>query len=349
MRAVEGADSFGQVAVPSACLSACATDPSAPELVAQDFSITASDPGTRLFLRNKRQRRSVDAPRPDRTVLFVHGLTYPGHTAFDLPLAGRSWMDDLASAGFDTWCVDIRGFGKSTRPAAMDQPPQANPPVLDAATATSDVASAVHFIRQRRGLDRISIVGWSWGTVLSACFASLEPRAVERLVLYAPVWRCHRDTAVPNAPSGAYRSVTREAARRNWLGGVPPSEQERLIPPGWFEQWVDATWATDAVGAQATPPVLRAPNGPLAEVIAHWASDKPMFEPDRLVAPTLLTVAEWDRTTPPYMAQELLPMLTRARETRLALIPGGTHQVFLERNRQALFAAVQQWLVGGQT
>ena len=110
----------------------------------------------------------------------------------------------------------------------------------------------------------------------------------------------------------------------------------------WSEQ-------TDAVGAQATPPVLRAPNGPLAEVIGHWASDRPMFEPDRLVAPTLLTVAEWDRTTPPYMAQELLPMLTRARETRLALIPGGTHQVFLERNRQALFAAVQQWLVGGKT
>ena len=34
-----------------------------------------------------------------------------------------------------------------------------------------------------------------------------------------------------------------------------------LIPPGWFEAWADATFATDLVGAKQTPPVLRAPNG----------------------------------------------------------------------------------------
>ena len=332
-----------------ACLSGCATNSYAPELIAQDFSIAAFDPGTQLFLRNKRQRRPAQAPRADRTVLFVHGLTYPGHTAFDLPLAGRSWMDDLASAGFDTWCVDIRGFGRSTRPAAMAQPPQANPPLLEAATATQDVAAAVQFIRQRLGLDRIALVGWSWGTVLTARFAAMEPSAVERLVLYAPVWRWRSETPVPKAPPGAYRSVTREAARRNWLNGVPPSEQETLIPSGWFEQWADANWATDALGAQSTPPVVRAPNGPLVEVIAHWASGQPLFEPDRIVAPTLLTVAEWDSTTPPYMAQDLLPHLTRAKQTQLAMIPGGTHQVFLERNRDQLFAVVQQWLLGNPT
>jgi hypothetical protein len=34
-----------------------------------------------------------------------------------------------------------------------------------------------------------------------------------------------------------------------------------LIPPGWFEQWVDATWATDPDSAKHNPPLLRAPNG----------------------------------------------------------------------------------------
>jgi len=328
----------------SACLTACAALTGDDKPVVEDFTIASSDADVRLFLHNKRSRR-VDAPRSDRTVLFVHGLTYPGSTAFDLPLAGRSWMDDLVQQGFDVWSVDIRGFGRSTRPAAMDQPPLANPPLLNADIATGDVAAAVHFIKAHRRLDRIVIVAWSWGTVLSARFAAAEPGSVERLVLYAPVWRWHADRPVPKAPPGAYRSVTREAARRNWFNGVPVAEQPSLIPPGWFEQWADATWPSDSQGAQQNPPVVRAPNGPLVEVVAHWESGQAMFAPERIVAPTLLVVGEWDATTPSYMARDLLPLLINAKSTQLEVIAAGTHQLFLERKRDVLFELVRNWLL----
>ena len=329
----------------SAWLAACATPSGSEELVVEDHTIAASDGDIRLFMHNKRMRRS-GAPRADRTVLFLHGLTYPGSTAFDLQLGGHSWMDDLARLGFDTWSVDIRGFGGSTRPSAMDQPASANPPLLNAEIATTDVASAVHFIKAHRGIAQLVIVAWSWGTVLGARFASNEPRAIEKLVLYAPVWKWRPDKPVPKAPPGAYRSVTRETARRIWLNGVPAAEQAALIPPGWFDLWADATWATDAQGARLDPPVLRAPNGPLVEVVAHWESGRAMFQPERITAPTLLAVGEWDGTTPPYMARDLQPLLVNAPRTRLEVIPGGTHQVFLERNRELLFAAVRSWLLG---
>ena len=328
----------------SACLTACAALEGDDERTVEDFTIESMDAEVSLFLHNKRGRRAR-TPRPDRTVLFVHGLTYPGSAAFDLPLAGRSWMDDLVQQGFDVWSVDIRGFGRSTRPAVMDQPPLASPPLLNADVATRDVAAAVHFIQAHRRLDRIVIVAWSWGTVLGARFAIAEPESVERLVLYAPVWRWQAGLPTPKAPPGAYRSVTREAARRNWLNGVPVTAQPSLIPPGWFEQWADATWSTDPQGARQTPPVVRAPNGPLVEVVAHWESGQAMFAPERIVAPTLLVVAEWDATTPPYMARNLLPLLVNAKRTRLEVIASGTHQLFLERNRDVLFATVRGWLV----
>jgi len=327
-----------------ACLMACAAPASDSDLAVEDFMIASADANVRLFLHNKRPRRAA-APRADRTVLFVHGLTYPGSTAFDLPLSGRSWMDDLARQGFDAWSVDIRGFGRSTRPAVMDEPPLANPPLLDADVATGDLAAAVHFILAQRRLDRIAIVAWSWGTVLGARFAAAEPSAVERLVLYAPVWRWRSEQPVPKAPPGAYRSVTRDAARRNWIAGVPADQQASLIPPGWFEQWADATWASDPQGGRQSPPVVRAPNGPLVEVLAHWQSGQAMFAPERIVAPTLLVVAEWDATTPPYMARDLQPLLTNAKRTQLQVIPEGTHQVFLERQREVLFDAVRTWLL----
>ena len=85
---------------------------------------------------------------------------------------------------------------------------------------------------------------------------------VNRLVLYAPQW-------VRNVPAltdtggklGAYRSVSREAAKGRWLTGVAEDKNTELIPAGWFEAWADATFATDAAGANQTLPVLRAPNG----------------------------------------------------------------------------------------
>ena len=85
-------------------------------------------------------------------------------------------------------------------------------------------------------------------------------------MLYAPGWLRTTPSllAAGPGPLGAYRTVTREQAKARWLNGVPEDKQAALIPPGWFEQWADATWATDPVGAKQNPPVVRAPNGTVA-------------------------------------------------------------------------------------
>ena len=48
----------------------------------------AVDAGIEIFLRYSRQE-TMTAYSPTRTLLFVHGATYPAHTSFDLPLGGR--------------------------------------------------------------------------------------------------------------------------------------------------------------------------------------------------------------------------------------------------------------------
>lgn len=323
-----------------AFLSACTTPAPSPPLAGEDVRVASVDADVQLLLRHK---PAQPAPRPARTLLLVHGLTYPGSASFDLPLGGRSWMDHLARRGFDVWSVDIRGYGGSTRPSAMDQPPESNPPQVDATAGAADVAAAADFIRRRNGVDWIDVVGWSWGTVLAARFAAAHPQAVGRLVLYAPVWRWPGGT-LPRAPAGAYRKVTTEAARRTWLNGVPAAAQANLIPAGWFEQWASANWATDPIGARAEPPVLRAPNGPLVEVVQAWRDGQVLFDAAAIRARTLVVVGEWDSTTPPQMARELHATLARSTDASFALIPEGTHQVFLERNRELLFAVVQEFL-----
>lgn len=113
-----------------------------PRIVTEEHMVPSGDAGIELFVRNKRPE-TLNTFSPGRTLLMVHGATYPAHTAFDLPLGGLSWMDYIAGRGFDVWCVDVRGYGRSTRPPEMAQPANANPPLVRGDMAVRDIA-AVH-------------------------------------------------------------------------------------------------------------------------------------------------------------------------------------------------------------
>ena len=145
----------------------------------------------------------------------------------------------------------------------------------------------------------------------------------------------------------AYRTVTREQASARWLNGAPEHEKAALIPPGVFDAWVRATWATDAEGAQQNPPIIRAPNGVMADVAATWWVGKPYYDPAKIAVPVLLVTAAWDSDVPPSMARALLPLLVNAPSKRLVELPQGTHSVMMETCRFALFAAVQTFLDEG--
>ena len=108
----------------------------------EEHQVAGLDAGIRLYVRNK---RPADMTRytPARTVVFVHGATYPSETAFDLPLDGLSWMDYIAQRGYDVWLLDLRGYGRSTRPPEMDQPAAQNPPLTTGAVAQRDLDAVV--------------------------------------------------------------------------------------------------------------------------------------------------------------------------------------------------------------
>ena len=318
-----------------------------PDLITHETFIPSAMPGVSLYVREKHPA-GMTRFTPERTVLFVHGATYPAETAFDLTLDGFSWMDYIARRGFDVYLLDVRGYGHSTRPPAMDAPPEANAPFATTADARADVAAVAAYIRERRGIGRLCLLGWSWGCATMGSFAAAHPELVERLVLFAPGWvRDGASAADPGGTLGAWRGVTREAERTRWLNGVPEEARDSLIPPGWFDLWADATFATDPAGAAMRPPVLRAPNGVVADSRAYWSAGRALYDPARITAPTLITVGEWDRDTPPALGLTLFSLLRNAREKRFTLLGGATHTALMERNRMALFEQVQMFLEGG--
>lgn len=314
------------------------------KLVTEEFMVPARDAGIELYVRNKRPD-GMTAFSPDKTVVFVHGATYPAETAFDLALGGLSWMDHIASRGFDVYLLDVRGYSRSTRPKEMSEGADKNEPIVTTEVARRDVGAVVDHVLKRRGIAKVNLIGWSWGTSIMASYAAENPAKVERLVLYAPQWlRTTPSLVQVQGKLGAYRTVQRGAARDRWLTGVPEDKKAGLIPAGWFEAWADATFATDPEGAKMNPPVLRAPNGVVQDGNEYWSAGKPLYDPAKITAPTMLAVGEWDRDTPVYMAQTLFPLLTAAPAKRLVMFGEATHTIIMEKNRMQLFNAVQSFL-----
>lgn len=316
----------------------------AKPLAAEEFMIDSDTPGVKLYVRNKHPA-DMASFSPERTLLFVHGSTYPAETAFDLKLNGVSWMEFIAQHGYDVYLVDLRGYGRSTRPPEMEQPADANPPLVRTDTGVRDVGAAVDFILKRRNIPKLNLLGWSWGTTLMGAYTAGHNDKVNKLALYAPQWlRSSPPLTDQGGKLGAYRVVSVADAKNRWLKGVPESEKAALIPPGWFEAWADATFATDPWGKEQSPKKLRAPNGTVIDSREFWSAGKPLYDPGKITVPVLLVHAAWDQDLPSDMMQAYFAQLTGAPYRRMVEIAEGTHTVIMEKNRKQLFDAVQCFL-----
>lgn len=305
-----------------------------------DHLVECSTPGLRVAVR--RRNGSEAGVRPP--VLFVHGATYAASLTVDYPLDGAtdSWMASLASAGFDVWCVDLLGYGRSDRPPEMDLPADQHAPLVDTAQAERDVSLVIDFMLGVTGSNQISLIGYSWGTAISGGIAAARPDVVDRLVLYGALWVKVTPSAITaGGPPGAYREVTAEAMLARWVTGLDAAQQTAIGDLTARQQWAATVLASDPNPSSKT---LRAPAGVVKDVLENWGQGRPTYDPAKIQAPTLIVVGEWDHETTPEQGREVFARLEAAADRRFLLIGRATHSMLLERQAPVLRAAVEAFL-----
>ncbi len=309
------------------------------DLEQQDLTIASHVPGVELFLRNKRLKVRT-AGRG--SVLLVHGATFSSVSLFDVDVGTGSFMDMLAQKGFDVWALDIRGYGGSSRLPVMSQAPSTSEPLVPAIEAVDDVSAAMAHIRKIRAVDRVALMGMSWGGSIAGIFASRHPETLSHLVLIAPLWlSAHPLRIDSSAPIMTHRLVDVNAYEAGWLSPVPEDRRESVLPAGWFERWSEMTEATDA---DAPAGKVRAPSGAVADVRRYWTAGKPLYDPASITAPVLMVRGEWDIDVTREMAGDLFDRLTQAQAKTWIEIAEATHMILMERPREVVTDAIATFL-----
>lgn len=321
-------------------------------IVKEEFLVQGRDQAVKLFVREKRLENLPKITR-DNVVLFVHGTPSPASIVFDIPITGYSWLEYVAQRGFDGFTLDIRGFGRSARPPEMKDAASQNLPLVRADQVMRDIDATIDYIRSKRKVDRVSLVGWSIGASWCALYATLHPEKVNKLVMVGAVYgknpayvKALGDPANPDRPfyeMGAYRYVTRKEILDGWDGWIKPELRDVWREREVIDAWIDALFASDPAAKQRTPESIQVPSG----VYIDWHeihAGRSLFDPARIKAPTFIVRGSAEEMISSEAADELLQKLTGAPYKRRLDIGDSTHYALLEKNRLQLYREVQAFL-----
>ena len=293
-------------------------------------------------------------------VLFVHGAGTPAEVSFDVPYKDYSWMAYLAKAGFDVFSMDMTGYGRSTRPLAMNDPcnflqeqqAQFVPKVIPAPCAPShptpittissdwnDIGAVVDHLRALRGVDKVSLVGWSQGGPRTGGYAARNPAKVARLVVLAPAYTRTGPLEAPNPLPPGNGSMTAQSGTdftANWDRQVGCSDQYE--PAASAAIWSDML-ASDPVGTTWGTGVRRAPSVPT------WGFNQSVAA--KIQAPYLMVAGVHDKQVAPERVRQLYADLGSKQKVFIDLACS-SHNAMWEKNHLLLFQASLEWLRDGK-
>ena len=293
-------------------------------------------------------------------VLFIHGAGTPAEVAFDEQFQDYSWMAYLANAGFDVFSMDMTGYGRSTRPPAMNDPcnlakvqQTAFVPGLLAAPCSAsygqqmttlasdwnDIGGVVDYLLANRKVAKLSLIGWSLGGPRSGGFAAQHQDKIDKIVLLAPAFNRNASATPPatlpaNGP--AFNTQSHAEFMANWDRQVGCPNQ--IDPASAAAVWA-AMLESDPVGATWGTGVRRAPQ------VTSWGWNAQVA--GSLKIPALLVAGVHDKQVLPASVKNLYDALGSESKV-FAELACSSHNALWERNHTLLFQASLDWLTTGK-
>ena len=257
------------------------------------------------------QKRASGTPRG--TILFVHGSSMASQPTFDLHVPGRphsSVMEWFAERGFDTWCLDNEGYGRSDKSRPIN---------FDISNGADDLDAASQYVLNQSGGKKLLIYGISSGALKAGLFAQRHPERVARLALDAFVWTGdgsptleQRRKRLPEFAARNRRPIDRAFVRSIFERDHPGTADKATV-----EAFADAILALDD----------SVPTGTYVDM----CSKLPLVDPAKLDVPTIIMRGEHDGIA---SVEDLLAFFSRLpnADKQFAVMAGISHASFQQKN-----------------
>lgn len=268
----------------------------------------------KLFLYEKHAGEPGNKP----AVLFVHGSSMSGQATFDMKMPGRPYasaMDYFVDKGFDAWCIDLEGYGRSDKKRDIN---------FDILTGVDDLVAATNYITQTRGTQKFMLYGNSAGAIRAALFTQRHPERVARLALDAFVWTgegsptlAERKRKLPD-----FMKVNRRPIDRAFLQSVFDRDH-----PGCAEQAV-----IDSFAGQVLANDDSVPTGSYIDM----CSKLPMVDPAKIPVATIIMRGQLDGIA---SVDDLIEFFKRLPnpDKQFAVMSGISHTSFQQINYLTVF------------
>jgi pimeloyl-ACP methyl ester carboxylesterase len=282
---------------------------------------TTKDGNVKLFLFEK----SVGDPAKTRgTILFVHGSSMASQPTFDLQVPGRpgsSAMDHFARLGFDCWCLDMEGYGRSTKDRDN------NAPISQGA---DDCYAAALYIQKLRGKRPFLVYGISSGALRAAMFAEGHPEMVARLALDAMVWTGEgsptleqRRKKLPEFQAKKRRPIDKAFIHSVFDRDHPDTAERKVI-----EAFADAVVALDD----------SVPTGTYVDMCSRL----PVVNPEKIAAPTLIMRGQHDGIASMTDLVKFFEKLANP-DKQFTVMSGISHASFQQKNYMTVYHILASW------
>jgi len=329
--------------------------PAYGEIVSNDYYIETVDSEIKVHLREVISDNTKEFTN-ENVILFLHGSTTPGPSIYYLPVTGYSWAKFMADNGFASYVLEVRGYGESTRPLEMEAPALENRPIVRAMDAIKDIDAAVNFIMKKKGVESISLLGWSWGCLTTGLYSSLFPEKINKLILYAPVYKISPGISEIFSDKsfkyqftkfiGAYTYLTGEKIQAGWDRQIAVDDKAKWRAPKVLNAWLAGCLASDSTSKTRTPPSYRNPMGCYYDAW-YTSTIARTFDASKITSPVLIVRGENDGSVTRDDSFAILRDLTKAKYKRFIEFDESTHFMALERKHKHLWNEVLNFLVNG--
>ena len=259
------------------------------------------------------------------TVLFVHGSSMASQPTFDLHVPGRpdsSVMDWFAARGFDTWCMDHEGYGRSDKQRPIN---------CDIPNGADDLAAGTEYILKTTGARKLLTYGISSGALRAALFAQRHPERVARLALDAFVWTgegsptlAERRKKLPEFQAKNRRPIDRAFVQSIFSRDHPGCADEATI-----NAFADAIVALDD----------SVPTGTYVDM----CSKLPLVDPAKITVPTIVMRGQYDGIAGFDDLVEFFKRLPNP-DKQFAVMAGISHASFQQKNYLTAYHILHSFL-----